>query len=164
MKLNLILMQLMLVAQIVAAEEINSTTHDAPVQEHHGYNHHVSLFLGGTTNFQHSETDFTVGGDYVFRLPVWKRLISIGVFGEVILAEHKEGLCGVLVFLHPVGGLKFFAAPGASVKEDASHFLFRVGAGYDFHLHALSITPALYTDIIEGHASLAYGINFGFVF
>ncbi len=165
MKWMLFLLPLALVATPVLADESAASGHgDTLAEDHHEKDHHAALFVGGTTNFDHSSTDFTLGGEYEFRLPLLHRLLGIGIFGEAVFAEHKEVLCGVPVFVHPVAGLKFFAAPGALIVESEAHFLVRVGTGYDFHIGAFSITPTVYTDIVEGHASLAYGVSFGVMF
>jgi len=166
-------------------------TYDATEEEHHTHSNHLAIFSGLTSNMKHEHTDFSLGLDYEYRLPMWHDLIGIGLFGEVVFAEHTEYLAGIPIFLHPVGGLKFWAAPGLLMMEVADHtteehlfhksnnnelfadgesttieqeFLIRIGFGYDFHVKNVSISPALSADIINGHLSLVYGIYFGIVF
>ena len=56
--------------------------------ESHHHNHHIGLF-GGFTNDLDEHNDFTLGLDYVYRLPVWEQRLGMGAFGEVIFAEHN---------------------------------------------------------------------------
>ena len=110
--------------------------------------------------------------------------------GEVVFSNHKEYLVGIPIFIHATDGFKFIIAPGYAFAEtviDTSnhtnkiskkeitlsgsteseiekHFLLRLGVGYDFHIRSFSITPTLNFDIIQGKASMVYGIAFGLGF
>jgi hypothetical protein len=112
---------------------------------------------------------------------------------EVVLAEHTEYIAAVPVFLHPWSALKFWVAPGVIYAQPhASHdshddghkfnlrdrpqkgdegtseawtnFLIRFGAGYDFHVGHMSITPTFAVDVFKSQAALVYGVTFGMAF
>ena len=131
--------------------------------ESHHHNHHIGLF-GGFTNDLDEHNDFTLGLDYVYRLPVWEQRLGMGAFGEVIFAEHKEYLLGIPLMLKPAGNLFFVVAPGIVIVEEEStdnHFLFRLGAGYEIDLRNISLTPTVNLDFVEGEESLVFGISLG---
>ena len=133
-------------------------------QTHHLHHNHLALFTGATTNFEHDSTDFTLGIDYEYR---FSEMFGVGLFGEIVFAEHEETLIGVPFFIHMKNSpLKIVLAPGIIKGEDHHHhkyekFLFRGGLGYDIHLGSCSITPTVNADLVDGHVSLAYGIAFG---
>jgi hypothetical protein len=172
------------------AEEQNYTDHSNE-DSHHVHSNHIAIFAGLTSNLEHEHTDFSLGLDYEHRLPRWHNLLGIGIFGEIVFAEHTEYIVGVPVFLHPGGGLKFWLAPGLLMMETVAdiprehfilkennnrlladsesssigqEFLIRLGVGYDFHIKNISISPAMSADIINGHLALVYGIYFGIGF
>jgi hypothetical protein len=89
------------------------------------------------------------------------------------------------VYWHPAGGLKLLAAPGiehhrgrggessahaksdehAEVDEDETHFLFRIGVAFDFHVGSrFGIAPAINLDLVDGGEVWVYGLNFGVKF
>lgn len=138
-------------------------------ENHQVHSHHLVVFTGATSNLEAKHTDFSLGIDYEYRLPVWHNKLGIGLLGELVFAEHKETIIGVPIFFHPVGSLKFLFAPGMAFTEDEhghshNHFVSRVGLGYDFHIKTISITPGFSADFIEGHISLIYGISLGIGF
>ena len=157
----------------IQAKEASDASHDsiseshAVHQEHHSYQNHLAVFTGATTNFDHESTDFTLGVDYEYRL---SEVFGIGLFGEMIFADHEETLVGVPFFFHIKNSpLKIVLAPGIAILEDHhgdkyEEFLLRGGIGYDIHLDAFSITPTVNVDVIDGNTSLAYGIAFGIGF
>jgi hypothetical protein len=170
-----------------AFAEENSSIHSTE-GNHQAHRNHVAIFTGLTTNMEHENTDFSLGLDYEYRLPIWHDILGIGIFGEMVFTDHTEYIVGVPVFLHPSGGLKFWLAPGLVMMEtteqseahtfhknnsnkllsdsDASsmeqELLIRIGVGYDISIKNVSITPAVSADFINGHLALVYGIYFGF--
>jgi hypothetical protein len=154
----------------IQAKESSHDSHDstgeshAVHQEHHLHHNHIALFTGATTNFEHESTDFTLGVDYEYR---FSEMFGVGLFGEIVFAEHEETLIGVPLFIHvKESPLKIVLAPGLIMAEDHhghkyEEFLFRGGLGYDIHLDNFSITPTVNADVVDGHVSLAYGLAFG---
>lgn len=154
----------------IQAKESSEVPHDstgesrAAHQEHHSHRNHLALFTGATTNFEHESTDFTLGIDYEYRL---SEMFGVGLFGEVVFAEHDETLIGVPFFIHmKKSPVKIVLAPGMVFAEDHhgqkhEEFMFRSGLGYDIHLDTFSITPTVNADFVDGDVSLAYGIAFG---
>lgn len=135
-------------------------------KNHQVYSHHLAVFAGAVSNLEAEHTDFSLGIDCEYRLPLWHNRIGVGLLGEIVFAEHKETIAGLPVFIHPGGGLKLFYAPGIAMAEDEhgrsyNHFVSRMGLGYDFHIKSISITPGLAGDLIEGHISLVYGLSLG---
>ncbi len=174
-----------IMAPVVFAQE----THEAgqhTKQEHHGrkkhsdhhvHDFHLAVFGGLTTNMDADHTDFSLGGDLEYRLPIMDRRLGIGILGDVVFAEHTEIILGVPLFFHYGGGFKVFAAPGIAILEHThvdilghkhtekeEEFVVRLGAGYDFHIDNYSITPNVSADFIDGNTSLVYGIALGIGF
>lgn len=78
-------------------------------------------------------------------------------------------MAGVSVFVHPYKGMKFIAAPlivfleephGQGELNKETEFAFRIGAGYDFHVHNLAIGPSVNFDFGKTNA-INYGISVG---
>lgn len=149
-------------------------------------NHHIAVFLGATSNLDAEHTDFTIGGDYAYRL---SDLFSLGLIGDVVLADYTEILIMPALTVHPMaGGLRFFAAPGIAIidtptleiddslipdgfdvdidteSESVSEFVLRLGGAYDIHVGNFAIAPTFSADFISGHVSLVYGMAFGLGF
>lgn len=137
------------------------------VINHQGkHNHHTAIFIGATNNQHAGHTDFTLGTDYEYRLPFANHQFGTGFFGEIVFADHKETIIGVPLIFHPTSALKFLAGAGLIFAEDhhgesESHFLTRLGTGYDFHLGNFSLSPTFNADFVDGHTSLVYGISIG---
>jgi hypothetical protein len=143
------------------------------------HKNHLSLFTGGTTESSDGETStaFSLGLDYERRL---SELIGLGLGGELVFGgEEREALAGLLLNLHPAGGLVLAAGPGlefAKERQDGggveaqqeepgteTRAGFRVGLLYEFEVgHRYSIAPAVYTDLIEGkQPTFVWGLAFG---
>jgi hypothetical protein len=158
-------------------QEVESPQHQSHDHFHHN---HLAVFGGGTTKLEGSEeTHFTVGADYVRYFPPSGRW-GISVFGEAIFAEHREWVFGVPVFFKLNKRLWLRAGPGMEIlqAEEENHsgengegeesktkteseFLFRIGAGYNFEVGALTIAPSLDFDTVRKEVSLVWGINIG---
>lgn len=70
----------------------------------------MAIFSGVTVNFYHETTDFSIGANFEYRLPIGHRLSGVGLFVESVMTEQTEILNGFLIFIHSVGGLKIFIA------------------------------------------------------
>ena len=157
--------------------------YDGHSQSGHGDDHakknHLAVFLGGTTNFDHHSSDFSVGLDYEYRLNKW---LGLGLMGEAVFAESEELIAGIPLFFHPAKGLKVVIAPMGVITEEhidshedphssetpqephkEVHLGVRLGVAYDFHLGVLSVGPAINYDI-SNTSALVYGINIGIGF
>jgi len=138
----------------------------------HGFHkHHAAVFLGATTNLDHNHNFFTAGLDYEYR---FSQRFGAGLAGELLTNSHgKEIVFGIPLFYH-TGSFKIVAGPMAAyvlavdnghggTTQSALHYGARIGAGYDFHIGALSITPTVNYDYIESSA-LVYGLGIGMGF
>jgi len=151
-----------------------SQSHDS----HTDHRHHAGGLIAATWNFDHHHTDFTVGGDYQFRLsPRW----AVGGFGEVIFADRAEYLAGVPVYFYATKSFWLRAGPGVefiqSGEEHHEHssfvsasegptstkaeFLFRFGFGYNFEVGGLTIAPTLDVDLVRNNRALVWGLAIG---
>ena len=65
---------------------------------------------------------------------------------------------------HHVELLTGGSSEGAETSGSETHYVFRAGVGYDFHVGSLTLTPIVNLDVINGHNALAYGITFGYGF
>lgn len=143
------------------------------------HKNHLSLFTGGTTESSDGETStsFSLGLDYERRV---SRLIGLGIGGEFVFGgEEREALLGLLLNLHPAGGLVLVAGPGVEFAEELhvegeveaqqeesgteTHAGLRVGIVYEFEVgHRYSIAPSFYTDFIDGkEPTFVWGLAFG---
>ena len=136
--------------------------------EEHESRHEVAIFMGVTTEAEHDESFFTIGGEYEFRF-----LPRLGISVEL---EYINGLdAGVFAFpvvFHVHKGLMVVAGPGweTSPREiealgDKSDFLFRLGAQYSFHVGGrFSLMPAVDFDFVklehETQKLLVFGVKF----
>jgi hypothetical protein len=134
---------------------------------HHHDKNHLALFLGASSNLEHSHTAFTLGLDYEYR---FAEKFGTGLLAEYIFEDQAEVLLGVPIVWHPVQNLKIMAAPLVAfsilkVIPDGTQLHLelglRLGTAYDFHFKNNSIGPAINLDFIDGNTVLVYGLNFG---
>ena len=162
LKLLIVLILSLCLAGVSFAQDQHTNIHDI-------HKHHIAVFVGATSNLDAEHTDFTAGIDYEFRTPFLHNKLGIGLFGEIVFAEHKETIVGLPIVYHPSESFKFLVAPGMAFAEDDhghSHkeFIFRFGTAYELHVSGFSISPTLNADLIDGHFSLVYGFSLGFGF
>lgn len=152
-------------------QEQHSETESAEEAFH---KNHLSLFTGGTTESSDgsASTAFSLGLDYERRV---SRLIGLGIGGEFVFGgEEREALVGLLLNLHPAGGLVLAAGPGLEFPKEGhaegedesgteTHAGLRIGVVYEFEVgHRYSIAPSIYTDFIEGkEPTFVWGLAFG---
>ncbi len=144
-----LLLSFFLAALILVTNDANASS---------GAKHHLGLFVGSTSNFSAPHTSFTLGSDYEYRV---SNLLGVGLLGEMVFAEHKEALVFGGLFVHPTQGLKIVFGNGSAFVEDKSHYVFRIGTAYDFHVGSLSVTPTINFDFSDGNSFAVYGITFG---
>jgi len=146
---------------------------------HASHRHHLAALIAATSNLDHHHTDFTLGGDYQYRIASrW----AVGGFGEVIFAEHTEYLLGIPLYFFLTERFWLRTGPGVefvteSLEEHEGHsvsssssqtpttteskFLFRLGAGYNIELGGLTLTPSLDLDLVRNARALVWGLNIG---
>ncbi len=159
-------------------------THDSTATKHHAHYHknHFAIFTGGTTEFgSDNDTHFTLGADYVRRFTE-TGFLGVGVFGEIVFADHTKYLLGLPLYLYPARHLWVRAGPGLEIFEESkSHsgsqsaersssgskeetitkFLLRAGIGYDYEVRGFTIGPSVSVDFIESDTILVWGVNIG---
>ena len=143
------------------ADEGGGSAHDEAAG-HAEHDHHLALFLGAT--HVEESTYPTVGLDYEYRLPFLNRLFGVGPMVEYIHEDHAVLIGAVALYLHPWAGLKLFSDAGYEYSEEHGDFLVRLGAGYDFHLGSVSLTPTAAVDFVHGHTAIVGGLALGYVF
>lgn len=136
----------------------------APAALAGGHPHHLALFGGATTLEGH--TAGTAGADYEYRFGAGQSALGVGVLFDQAFGDASHSIVGAPLFFHPFLGAKFLAAPAMEISHGESHFLARVGAGYDIPLGATAYTlsPMFNLDFVEGHTAMVYGLAFGFGF
>ncbi len=170
--ISLLCVVLLFVGNVVKAEEHGK--HD----KHSFHKHHVAIFNGLTTNYDHNSTDYSLGIDYEYR---FSNLLGAGVLAECVFSEPEEYIAGVSLFVHPCKGFKLILAPllinteehGAAAAHGDSHakhddksvtdFAFRIETSYSFHFHNMSVEPTVGYDFGSTEA-LVYGVMIGFGF
>lgn len=151
--------------------------------------HHFGAFIGMTNNIDLEHTDITLGADYEYRV---SEAFGAGFIADFVFADHAESIFFAGLFYHVTPNLKFTLGNGIAMAEHVvhveasdhrtlfkssddepeteiateteTHYALRVGAEYDFHVGAFSISPTLNWDLINKHSSIAYGITFGYGF
>jgi len=133
----------------------------------------VAAIIAGTYEHEGGDTFFTLGGEYERRLAP-----RFGVTGEVeYLFDADQWVVAGLAVFHPGYGVKLFAGPGferadvetsesealgGEAPERATHFLFRVGAGYALEFaHRYSIGPSVSFDVVHENDTRERGVVFG---
>ena len=158
-----------LAAIALLAVALAPTATMAAEDEHHGYHpHHVGLFFGGgvETKRDNQEKDkgLVVGLLYEYRLN--ERWGIEGVFETLGGDTIREITVAVPVVLHPHKGWRLFAGPGYEFTEKKDKWLFRLGAGYEFHLSGnWTLAPELISDFVDGGAIIwLAGVSIGYGF
>ncbi len=122
----------------------------------------VGFFLGATTKTD-GDTEFAIGADYERR---FSDLLGAGLVVEWEPSFEDRVLVAPALFVHPVGELLITVAPGAQFERSSTHFVFRLGAAWDFELaHGLALAPTINYDFVEGaHDAISYGLVLNFSF
>lgn len=166
-------------------KESGDTHHDHSTEHetsHHLHKHHLAIFGGAATNFNHHLTKPGVGLDYEYRI---SNPLGIGLVAEIEFTEKESFLYSIPVFYHPVNGLKLYAGPAlfstvehhesesghddghgdthAEEPKRETQFGGRIGIAYDFFIGKVSIGPTVNYAFGPSNA-LIYGINLGYGF
>ncbi|OFZ81181.1 MAG: hypothetical protein A2583_05245 [Bdellovibrionales bacterium RIFOXYD1_FULL_53_11] len=119
---------------------------------------HVAAFAGATNSG--SSTHLTLGAELEIKPPALLGFIGIETIGERIFSAPAVHVAGIGLAVHPLLGFKFRAIPGL-LLAGSSHFLMRVGAGYDFSFTPLIITPSFNLDFVNGQTLKVFGVSVG---
>ena len=147
----------------------SSTTPTAPLESHadssgEDHRHHVGLFIGGTTRFEHAHEEHgaAVGLEYEYR---FAHHFGIGGLWEYSVIEGgRDTVLAVPLSWHPWRELKLAAGPGIELSSHDPEFVFRVAAGYDFKIGRVTIAPEVAGDFTREAQTLVYGLTVGFGF
>jgi hypothetical protein len=161
---------LLLVLPAAAADESHGTGSEAEhaSSRHHDFRHELALFAGGTDEQGH-DTELTLGLEYAYEL---SPKIALGPLLEHVGGELRNTILAVPLHWKPAGGLILLAGPGVEYHEgrgrgdeDDTHFLFRLGVGYNFHLgERYSVLPSVNLDLVDGEEVWVWGASFGVMF
>ncbi len=127
---------------------------------------HIAVFNGLTNGlYTGGGSYYSLGFDYERHLT---ESLGIGGLLEFVFASgYTQTIIGVPVFEH-FGDFKVLVAPAMEFYSigdvSYSYFLFRAGAGYDFHAGTFSITPGINVDFVNSHVLLVAGISIGIGF
>jgi hypothetical protein len=171
----------------VSAEDGHATHNEhAGVAEHdegggHEFKNGLALFLGVTNESGHDD-EATWGLEYARRLsPRW----GVGGLLDYAGGSQRNFVIAPFVYWKPYsGGFTLLLAPGveyhngrgetdhhlfknetASVDEDETYFVLRLGATYWFHVGSrYAIGPTVDLDFVDGEEVWAYGVNFEVMF
>ena len=123
---------------------------------------HIPGIFIGATNFD-SETELTFGLEYEYKInSQW----GVGaVYESTSEAHHGDGVTVSLVsaFYHPDSHIRLGLGLG---QEEIGGYhphtesLYRVSAGYDFHVDQFGIAPTLAIDVIDGEQAFVFGVAF----
>ncbi len=121
--------------------------------EHHALpHHHLALVIGAVTESKEGHQDehgLAVGIEYEFR---FHERWGVGVAVERLSGDHLDATVVVLpASMHPSGGLRLMAGPGVEFAEEDDHWLWRLGAGYEFETGGpWTVAPEVVVDFISG--------------
>ena len=121
----------------------------------------VALFMGNTHN-RADENAFSMGLSYEYRIAP---LFGVGALAEYAAGDIESWVIGTPITFHPYRGLSLVAMPGAEIAEDDTHFLFRLGIGYEFEIdERWSQAPEFNADFVDSEIDYVFGLSLGYGF
>ncbi|GHB78960.1 hypothetical protein GCM10008107_30660 [Psychrosphaera saromensis] len=133
----------------------------ANVQASDEVKHIPGIFIGAT-HFD-SETEITFGLEYEYKIDhQW----GVGaVYEKTSEAHHGEGVSVSLIsaFYHPNNNVRLGLGLGqerVGGYHPHTENLYRVSAGYDFHVERFGIAPTVAVDFVDGEEALVFGVAF----
>jgi len=161
---------LRLTAATVAFSLLHAPLATAQSGEHHsastvhfdkGERHHISVFAGGTDITGESETAFTLGVDYEYRV---NRILGLGFIAERAFGEIDSTTLFAVADIHLWRGLVTQLGTGVEISHGNTYFAARLGALYEFEVgEGFTLAPQLHYDFSE-EDSLVFGISIGRAF
>lgn len=123
---------------------------------------HIPGIFIGATHFD-SETEITFGLEYEYKIDhQW----GVGaVYEKTSEAHHGEGVSVSLIsaFYHPNNNVRLGLGLGqerVGGYHPHTENLYRVSAGYDFHVERFGIAPTVAVDFVDGEEALVFGVAF----
>lgn len=134
------------------------------VHQKHPLNH-IAVFNGVTTTVKESHNYYTLGFDYVRTFEQGGSL-GLGVFGEIIFADHKEYVFGATVYFKLANNFWLRTGPGIEIVKEAKeieleayhgdgHQATGISSSVDPHAELEDKTKFLY------RVGLVYNFHFG---
>jgi hypothetical protein len=130
----------------------------------HFHKNHVAIFIGSTeAEEEHGEQDdpdFTLGLDYGRR---FSKLFGIGVMLEFVVEGKREYVVGVPFYIHVGRYAKFQLAPAFHHLSHTgeNEAMLRTGFMWDFSVGKMTVSPALFYDIVDGQNFIVLGAAIG---
>lgn len=123
--------------------------------------HHLSIITGGSALTGESESAFTLGLDYEYRI---NRLIGIGIVAEQAFGELDATTLLAVADIHVWRGFAFQVGPGVEFVDNESNFVARFGALYEFEFgEGYTISPQVHYDF-STEDTIVFGLAFGAAF
>lgn len=122
---------------------------------HHSLNH-IAVFNGVTTTAKETHNYYTLGIDYVRQFSETGSF-GIGVFAEIIFADHKEYALGIPLYYKIAEGFWLRTGPGVEILKEAKETE-NVELHGTEHLSKLGSSKT--TSSIDPHAELEDKVKF----
>ena len=160
---------------MVYSQHDEGETASSHVNEHAIHWNHIAVFIGATSKFEKEGTHFSIGLDYVRRLPPTTRW-DVSVFGEAIFEKHTEWLFGIPLIYWPSHHIWLRTGPGIEILLEEEHhhtetitettveFLWRLGIGYEIEFGNYVLSPSIDLDFGRSTTAMVWGLNFGYGF
>jgi hypothetical protein len=150
------------------------------------HNNEIGIFVGLTDEDVYA-TEPTLGVDYRHRIA---DRLAVGALFDYAGGNQRNGIIAAALTWIPIGRMNLTAAPGIEfhrarpqgvncgcggasaseddiesdlVDEDATYFVFRLGAGWHFPIGEIyGVSPNINVDFVDGETVLVYGVKFTF--
>lgn len=123
--------------------------------------HHLSIITGGSALTGESESAFTLGLDYEYRI---SRLIGVGIVAEQAFGDLDATTLLAVADIHVWRGFAFQVGPGVEFIDNESHFVARLGALYEFEFgEGYTVSPQVHYDF-STEDTIVFGLAFGVAF
>lgn len=147
--------------------------------------HNISLYLGGAYNkigdLQNQHFKFVTGIDYELKIPGVENL-GLGATVDLALIGETEISAFIPIYIYSNNQrFKIFFAPGVvnykgiankinylpnqtfpDEEKKLTAIAFRIGAGYQFYLKRINLTPKISYDFYNKFANLNIGCSIGY--
>ncbi|MEM6644671.1 MAG: hypothetical protein AAF730_00310 [Bacteroidota bacterium] len=142
---------------LAATGDTPSPDDDDAHHAHHAW--HAAFFVGSSTT--HGQSYAAFGADVLYQPSFLKQRVSVGLLGDIVLADHLHGLAAANVVFHPFGNFGANVAPGVFFVDGHQYAAIRTGVSYNFAFGNASIAPTLNWDFAHGEVHRNAGFMFG---